>query len=149
MFTLRMTVRPCDRISGGTLERSVFARFRDFRLLVVLTERLTSTASTWLVVSLVCCKLMVSKQGMDEQRMVGQTSHRLVWLRLRCFKFSSCGIIVIRFVADCVPRSDSDRSKEWSLLNLVHRRNCSELVEVTLFLEITVEDHTNGSLPTW
>ena len=86
---------------------------------------------------------------MAEQRMVGQTSHRLVWLRLRCFKFSNSGIIIRRFVADCVPRSDSDKSKEFSLLNLVHRRNCRELVEVTLFLEIIVEDHTRGSLPTW
>ena len=134
-------------MSGGTLERSVLARFKDTKWLEEVLK-LTNTASAWLVVSLVCCKLMVSRRGTTEQSTVGHTSLRLVWLRLTCFRFTSCGMIFRRLAADCVPSSDSDKSKEESLLNLGQSRNCRELVGVILSLQMKVEDQMRGSLPT-
>ena len=129
------------------MDRSVLARFKDTKWLEEVL-RFTNTASAWLVVSLVCCKLMVSRRSMTEQSTVGHTSLRLVWLRLTCFRFTSCGIIFRRLVADWVPSSDSDKSREESLLNLGQSRNCRELVGVILSLQMEVEDQMRGSLPT-
>ena len=100
------------------------------------------------MVNLVCCKLIASRSGIAEQSKVGQTSARFVWLKLTCFKFCSCGISLNRFVVDWVPRSDSDRSMEDSLLNLGQSRNCRELVGHILSLQMAMLAQTSGSLPT-